>query len=233
MYVEVDFHLVSELPSNRYLDLVGNNAVIKTPNGFPSQVFYFDYKTKTIKSRRSTNMSLDIRSVNNLIVAGTNSAHYQVFKYENNMVRNLHNNRVLDVAGSKDEEGSNVLSENVKNVASQRWRILYLKNKGEDATEGLNKNRGIYINRPFYIVSRLWMNRVITVYSSKNLVIQSRTDAKTQQFVFDQESKTIKSVSDKDRSIDIRGGNAYVYATDARWYQLWKYQSGHFINEKG
>jgi len=118
MYVEVDFHLVSELPSNRYLDLVSNNAVIKTPNGFPSQVFYFDYKTKTIKSRRSTNMSLDIRTVSSLIVAGTNSAHYQVFKYENNMLRNLHNNRVIDVTGSKDEEGAATSSDTIKNSAN-------------------------------------------------------------------------------------------------------------------
>jgi hypothetical protein len=173
MYVEVDFHLVTEMSSHRYLDLVGNNAVIKTPNGFPSQVFYFDYKTKTIKSRRSTNLSLDIRTVSNLIVAGTNSAHYQVFKYENSMLRNLQNNRVINVNGAKDEEGANVSSDTIGNNAGaeKRWKIVYLKDKEEDATEGLNKNRGIYINRPFYIVSRMWMNRVITVAGGKNLVI--------------------------------------------------------------
>jgi len=39
----------------------------------------------------------------------------------------------------------------------------------------MNKNRGLYVNRPFYIVSRMWMNRVITVGGGWNLVIQSRT----------------------------------------------------------
>jgi hypothetical protein len=34
----------------RYLDIVGNNVVIKTPNSFDSQTWFFDYKTRTIKS---------------------------------------------------------------------------------------------------------------------------------------------------------------------------------------
>jgi hypothetical protein len=34
LYVERDFHVVSQLPNNRYLDLINNrNMVIKTPNG--------------------------------------------------------------------------------------------------------------------------------------------------------------------------------------------------------
>jgi len=104
--------------------------------------------------------------------------------------------------------------------------------KGKTAT-GLNKNRNLQINKPFYIQSKLWLERVITVYSSKNLVIQSRTDVPGQQWFFDQVSKTIKSVQFKDLSLDIRGGNAYAYKTDSRWYQLWKYEDEHFVNEKG
>jgi len=233
MYVEEDFHIVTQLPSNRYLDLIGNNVVIKTPNGFSSQVWFFDYKTKTIKSKRSTNMSLDIRSANNLIVSGTNSQWYQVFKYENEMFRNLNTNKVLDVAAGKDAEGTNVMSYTVRNVAGQKWKIAYLSKKVIDQKEGLNKNRGLYINRPFYIVSKLWMSRVITVAGGKNLVIQSRTDSKDQQWFYDQTTKTIKSVSNKDKSLDIRGGNAYAYTTDARWYQLFRFDNGHVINERG
>jgi hypothetical protein len=41
-YVERDFHLVSQLSENRYLDLINNrNMVIKTSNGRKSQVWYF------------------------------------------------------------------------------------------------------------------------------------------------------------------------------------------------
>lgn len=37
LYVERPFHIVSGLDSEKYLDLLGNNVVIKTPNGLPSQ----------------------------------------------------------------------------------------------------------------------------------------------------------------------------------------------------
>lgn len=48
--------------ANRYLDLVSNKMVIKTPNARSSQVWYFDRKSKSIKSRESTAKSFDIIS---------------------------------------------------------------------------------------------------------------------------------------------------------------------------
>jgi len=62
LYVERPFHVVSALASHRYLDLIGNNMVIKTPNGFPSQVWYFDQASKTIKSEEQKHRSWDIQS---------------------------------------------------------------------------------------------------------------------------------------------------------------------------
>jgi len=83
----------------------------------------------------------------------------------------------------------------------------------------MNKNRNLEINKPFYIVSEMLFNRVITVGPSKNLILQSRTnDDKKQMWFFDQVTKTIKSVWDKNLSIDLRGGNAYAYKTDSMWY---------------
>jgi len=64
-------------------------------------------------------------------------------------------------------------------------------------------------------------------------MIKSRVDGDDQKWYFDQASKTIKNVKHKDKSIDMRGGTVYGYATDSRWYQLWKYEDEHFINEKG
>jgi hypothetical protein len=51
--VDTPFHVISTLPDGRFLDLVGNNMLIKTRNGLPSQEFFFDYKTRTIKSQRT------------------------------------------------------------------------------------------------------------------------------------------------------------------------------------
>jgi hypothetical protein len=98
-------------------------------------------------------------------------------------------------------------------------------------TSGLNTERGLHINRPFYIESKLWMQRVISWHSNHQLLIKTRNDGDDQKWFFDQASKTIKNVKDKNRSIDIRGGNAYAYPTDSRWYQLWKYEGEHFVNE--
>lgn len=50
LYVQRPFHVVTKMKSHRYLDILGRNLVIKTPNGRPSQVFWFDQRTKTVKS---------------------------------------------------------------------------------------------------------------------------------------------------------------------------------------
>jgi hypothetical protein len=59
LYVERDFHIVSAL-GKKYLDLDKSNrwAVIKTSNGRKQQVWYFDQKSLTIKTRYN-NRSLD------------------------------------------------------------------------------------------------------------------------------------------------------------------------------
>jgi len=61
LYVERDFHIVSQMSANRYLDLIGNNFVIKSPNSRKSQIWYFDQRSYTIKSRIA-NKSWDIIS---------------------------------------------------------------------------------------------------------------------------------------------------------------------------
>lgn len=74
--IGVPFHIVSNLGEGRYLDLVGNQAVIKTRNGFPSQGWWFDHKTRTIKSWRTRSYTLQMQSngkSNNMVVTSTNS----------------------------------------------------------------------------------------------------------------------------------------------------------------
>ena len=49
-FVERPFYVVSGLDRGRYLDILGRNMVIKTPNGRNTQLWWFDQKTKTIKN---------------------------------------------------------------------------------------------------------------------------------------------------------------------------------------
>jgi hypothetical protein len=76
LIVERDFYIVSQLPENRYLDLLDNRRMaIKTPNGRKQQVWYFHQQSLTIRTRYN-NQSFDIKSsgkTNDMQVWSTNS----------------------------------------------------------------------------------------------------------------------------------------------------------------
>lgn len=61
LYIERDFYVQTALDSHRRLSLIGNNMAIKSANGYKTQVWYFDQKSLTIKSR-SNDKSFDIKS---------------------------------------------------------------------------------------------------------------------------------------------------------------------------
>jgi hypothetical protein len=76
LYVERPFYIISKLSSGRYLDLINNrNMVIKTQNGRNTQVWWFDQKSLTIKTKLNS-QSFDIQSsgrTNNMQIWSTNS----------------------------------------------------------------------------------------------------------------------------------------------------------------
>jgi len=129
MYVERPFYVVSQLPSNRYLDLINNrNMVIKTPNGRNTQIWYFHQQSLTIRTKLN-NQSWDIQNsgkTNNMQIWSTNSGWFQIFKYDNEHFVNIQNGKCLDVNGAKDEEGQPVIVWNKHGGANQRWKIKYL-----------------------------------------------------------------------------------------------------------
>jgi hypothetical protein len=101
----------------------------------------------------------------------------------------------------------------------------------------MNKEFGLEINRPFYIVSKMWMSRVATL-AGMDIKLQtlSRTNL-GQQFFFDGASKTIKNQQRKDISLEIQGAgkgtNLRMSKTTARWFQLFYYRNDNLVNEKG
>lgn len=80
------------------------------------------------------------------------------------------------------------------------------------------------------------MGRVAAIRGT-NLVLKtfSRTD-NNQFFFLDPSTKTIKSVGDQSKSIDIQNSgssaNLQVWRTNARWFQLFKYDKGAIVNVK-
>jgi hypothetical protein len=64
--------------------------------------------------------------------------------------------------------------------------------------------------------------RAVEVTSGRNLVLKRKTTSTSQQFFFDNATKTLKSMQYKDRSIDIQssGGssNLQIWSTNSRWW---------------
>jgi hypothetical protein len=146
-----------------------------------------------------------------------------VFKYENSQFINWSNSKVLDVTGSKDEEGAKVGVANNQRARNQQWKVLYIDEADKDRKKGFNKEFGFHINRPFYIRSRMPMKRVIECHGANNVWLKRwRKNTTAQQWYFDEVSKTLKNNHWKSHSLDIQsnGGSANVRCTttNSRWW---------------
>jgi hypothetical protein len=79
IYVDRDFHVVSQLPGNRHLDLWKTRSmIIKTDVGTVTQKFYFHQQSLTIRAR-ANNQSWDIKNAgktNEMQIWSTNSQWY-------------------------------------------------------------------------------------------------------------------------------------------------------------
>jgi hypothetical protein len=77
----------------------------------------------TIRTRYN-NQSWDIKSAGktkDMQIWSTNSGWFQVFKYEDGQFINWTNKKVLDVTGSKDDEGQAVGVAGNNGRSNQKW----------------------------------------------------------------------------------------------------------------
>jgi len=83
---------------------------------------------------------------------------------------------------------------------------------------------GFYANRPFYFRSRMPMQRVMECHGANNIWLKRwRKNVKAQQWVFDEVSKTIRSVQWRNRAMEIQsnGGSANLRVSptvNSRWW---------------
>jgi hypothetical protein len=226
-YVERPFHIISQMPGRRYIDVIDNkNIVIKTTNSYDSQVWWFDQVTKTIRNQKFKNVSMHVQNNGRgrkMELYNTNSGWFQLFKYSGQNIMNVQDGKVLDVQSNRDKEGQQVIVWRRHNGLNQRWKILYLDQKEKEPTTGLDEDSGLHRNRPFYIQSRLPAKRVVTIGGHRNLFItKMKRDNPAQLFYFDHLTRTIKSQQYKAKSIDIqssgRGQNLHIWSTNARWW---------------
>lgn len=243
LVIDRPFFIVSALPDGRYIDVLSNNMVIKTRNGFDSQQWYFDYASRTIKNMKTKSHSINIQNNGkgtNMEIRNTNSASYQMFKFDGAYLISIKDNNVIQVPGDKDEEGQSVTIGAKTKSVGQRWKIVFVDEAPKEATEGMNKDFGLMINKPFYIVSAMHMHRVMDASSLPNIRMK-RIDPsrgnKGQLFMFDGQTKTLKNVQHTSHSITIQssGNNSGIRmeTTNARWFQMFKFENHNIVNEKG
>jgi len=128
-----------------------------------------------------------------------------------------HKGQVLGVQSKLDYENRQVVKENRNTEIHQQWDILYVDAAKPVPTSGFSKLWGMYINRPFHIVTQMSSGRFID-YISNRLVIKTPNKRPTQEFYFDYATRTIRCKGYNNYAIDIRNTNAYGYGVNSYWY---------------
>jgi hypothetical protein len=173
--------------------------VIKARNGRNSQLWYFDQRSKTIKSVYQKGWSWDIHGHGrnrHMQAYNTNSHWWQMFKWneKDGAFENIKDKRRLDVTGGKDREMTRVQVWKRNNSAAQKWKLVYSEDAKDIQKEGFAKDYGFKIGKPFYIQSSFPMKRVVTCHGAHHLranKIHRNRSQKSQHWTYDNVSKTI------------------------------------------
>jgi len=222
------------MAGKRLLTLSKDNFVVQSRNNSPEQLFRFDPATKTIKMFSNQLHSLAMSHAGksrNLIAHKTDGAWYQHFNLDGKFIRN-ERGLVLDVSGSKDRDGQNVIvwKKNGENSLNQHWQVSYVD---PDTVQN-----GIIPDKPFRILTKMRSARAIT-RSGDNVVIRdvSNGSAKDQIFVFDSETGTIQPQRDTNVALDMghegRGRYSHFVKEKDVWHQHFQLNGEYLINERG
>jgi hypothetical protein len=88
--------------------------------------------------------------------------------------------KVLDVQNHDDVEGRYIFVWNRNDKMSQKWDIIYADEYPEEPKKGeLNKDFGLYVERPFYVISELGENRYLDLINNRNMVIKTSNGRNT------------------------------------------------------
>ena len=114
----------------------------------------------------------------------------------------------MDVHGGRDEENRDIIVWKRHAGLNQQWDVVYAdKWKGEPKKGQLNSDFGMYVEKDFYIRSRLPSKRLLD-FIGNNLVIKTKNGRNTQKWYFHQQSLTIRSRQNNySWNIQSNGGN--------------------------
>jgi hypothetical protein len=118
-----------------------------------------------------------------------------MFRFDKGFIIN-EKGKAMDVSGGVDAENRNIIMYRKHGKLNQQWDIVYADEYPEEPKKGeLNKDFGLYVERPFYIVSELASNRYLDwdALKTRNLYIKTPNGRNTQEWWFDQKTLTIKT----------------------------------------
>jgi len=143
--------------------------------------------------------------------------------------------KVMQVDANKDREGQNVGVGSKQGTRNQNWAIVYTDQE-DPMKKKTEEEFGFKFGRPFYIVTQMCSGRAIRV-NGRNLVLSRKTNSSSMQFFFDQKSRTIKSWSNKERSIDIQSSgassNLQIWNTNSQWWQTFRFLGENLVSSRG
>jgi membrane carboxypeptidase/penicillin-binding protein PbpC len=128
----------------------------------------------------------------------------------------------MDVSGARDRENQNIIMYRKHGKINQQWDLVYTDEwKGEPGKGELNEEFGLYVERPFYIVSQMSAHRYLDLINNRNFAIKTQNGRKSQIWWFDQKSLTIRSKYNN-QSWDIknsgRTNNMQIWSTNSGWW---------------
>jgi hypothetical protein len=129
----------------------------------------------------------------------------------------------LSVQSNTDNENRHItVNENPDDRIAQEWDVVYADEwKGEPGKGELNERFGLYVERPFHIVSALGSKRYLEVINNRNMVIKTQNAQRGQIWWFDQKSFTIKTKINN-QSWDIKSSGKtdvmQIYSTNSQWW---------------
>jgi hypothetical protein len=191
-----------------------------------AQWWEFNGVDKTLHNGNWKNYNMQIHgsgtSNHMRMLSNIKSRWWELFRHQGSYVVN-DKGKVLDVQNHDDVEGRHIFIENKNSKrVSQQWDIVYLDEwEGEPKKGEMNERIGLYVERPFYVVSQLGENRFLDLINNRNFVIKTRNGRNTQVWYFHQQSLTIRTKLNN-QSWDITGSgkskNMQIYATNSNWW---------------
>jgi len=128
----------------------------------------------------------------------------------------------MDVSGGQDTENRNIISYKKHGGINQQWDVVYADEwKGEPGKGELNEDFGLYVERPFYVISQMSDNRYLDLINNRNMVIKTRNGRSSQTWWFDQKSLTIRTkYNNQSWDIQSNGGakDMRIWSTQSRWW---------------